>query len=435
MKENILKIFVSQFPRFIERVQELWSQAAFRGAVILHSSYFILGLILTPLFFREQNDFLVFMKAGEIFLNKPNELYNQDYYLWDFRYFPLVAILFIPFYLMGFGLGFFLFNFMSLVFNIITSVLVYKIILLVRNVDHEKDDKRVVLYSCFYMMGVPHVFNYILGQFNVPFILIILLSLYYILKNDNIQWQFIAGILIGISIILKPIALTLVPFLLIIHINIKERKIHINFSKSLVRLIGVIIPNSLNILLFILYPQMFDGFIATNFTGATPIRINFSFSLTKLIINLCYVSSIPFNQLFILLIVGFTVAGTAFWSYITSIGHKYKIIYGYTLGILIQLLVFYDSWDHHLLNLTPLLIIIIFSLPRHSKIAAPYFKKGFFFLNFFDLLFMSFWFLTAPYYPFNFYATIFLIIIFIGTCKCCLKIDRMLKIEKKGDLE
>ncbi len=415
-----------------ERLKELWNFKIFRAAVFLHSFYFILAVILTLIFFRNQNDFIVFMKAGEIFMSDPRILYNQDNYLWDFRYLPLVAIFFIPFYLAGFDLGFVLFNTLSLVLNIYTSVLIYKIALFVRHSDHEKNDDRVILYTCFYLMGVPHVFNYILGQFNVPFIFVILLSLYILLKKNQLKWQLVAGILIGLSIIFKPISLALVPFLLIIQLNVKQKKIIFDFPRSFMRILGVLIPSSLNVLLFYLYPEMFEGFMITNFTGASPIRINFSFSITKLIINFCYVYNIPFNQLQILFVVGAIVAGVAFFAYLLGEPNQYKIIYGYVLGILIQLLVFYDSWDHHLLNLTPLLIILMFNLPRHSKMTTPYFKRGFFFLNFFDLLFMSFWFLTAPYFPYNFYSTVFLIIIFIGTCKCCVFLDKILGKSEKG---
>ncbi len=435
MKEDYSRILNEQGSQLKNKLAELWRQNSVRGTLFLHSLYIFLGLVITLFFLRDQNDFIVFMKAGEIFLTKPNELYNQEYYLWDFRYFPVVAILFIPFYLLGFDWGFIIFNLMSLILNVLICILIYKLILLVRNPDQETDTKRPLLYSCFYLMGVPHVFNYVLGQFNIPFIFVILLSLYLFLKKKGLKWEFVAGLLIGISIILKPIALTLVPFILIIHLDLKRKKLNINYSKSIVRLMGVIVPNLFNILLFILYPQMFNGFMETNFTGSTPIRINFSFSVTKLILNFCYIADIPFNQLTILFVVGVIFAGIAFFTYIIGDENEYKIIYGFTFGILIQLLVFYDSWDHHLLNLTPLLILIIFNLPRHSKLAAPYFKKGFFFLNFFDLLFMSFWFLTAPYFPFNYYSTVFLIIIFIGTCKCSMSLNSVLNLREKEGIK
>ncbi|GAH27093.1 unnamed protein product, partial [marine sediment metagenome] len=60
---------------------------------------------------------------------------------WPFRYFPLSALLFVPYYLMGFNLGFIIFNFINFILNILISVILYKVIILVRGNDHEKDDK------------------------------------------------------------------------------------------------------------------------------------------------------------------------------------------------------------------------------------------------------------------------------------------------------
>jgi hypothetical protein len=82
-----------------------------------------------------------------------------------------------------------------------------------------------------------------------------------------------------------------------------------------------------------------------------------------------------------------------------------------------MLLVYFDSWDHHLLNLTPLLIIIIFHLPRNSKISNNYVKKGFFFFSYFDMAFMGLWFLIYLWFPYNFASTVFLLLSFYGLSK------------------
>jgi len=85
--------------------------------------------------------------------------------------------------------------------------------------------------------------------------------------------------------------------------------------------------------------------------------------------------------------------------------------------MLIMLLGYFDSWDHHLLILIPLLIVIIFNLPRNSEITNK-FKKSLIFFSFFDLAFMGIWFLTTPFwFPYNFASTIFLILVFYGIFK------------------
>ena len=85
-----------------------------------------------------------------------------------------------------------------------------------------------------------------------------------------------------------------------------------------------------------------------------------------------------------------------------------------------MLLVYFDSWTHHLLVLTPILIILVFYLPRNSKITKKYIKPSFFFLTFFDLAFMGIWWITQDFFPYNFVSTIFLLIILYGSAKICL---------------
>jgi hypothetical protein len=84
--------------------------------------------------------------------------------------------------------------------------------------------------------------------------------------------------------------------------------------------------------------------------------------------------------------------------------------------MLIMLLTYYDSWNHHLLNLTPLIMIIIFNLPRHSNL-LNYIKPSLFFFNFFDLIFVGIWYFTYPIFPFNFVGTFFLFLTFYSISK------------------
>ncbi|MFX1504232.1 MAG: glycosyltransferase family 87 protein, partial [Promethearchaeota archaeon] len=164
--------------KFIKRFKELLEHKIFRYALILHCFYFILSIILFFVFFLEKNDFIIFYNVGNIFLNDIENLYNQTYYLWDFRYFPLSALFFIPFSLLNFESAFVIFNLFNVFLNILICNFLYKIIILVKNEDHEKDDKRVILYMCIYLMGLPHVLNYIYGQINLYITFFILLSLY-----------------------------------------------------------------------------------------------------------------------------------------------------------------------------------------------------------------------------------------------------------------
>jgi hypothetical protein len=269
-------------------------------------------------------------------------------------------------------------------------------------------------------MGLPNLFNYILGQINLYVTLLILLSLYLFLTREELKWDLIASIILGLSIIIKPITIFMIPFLLGLKISIKPIKFQFKAIKSLLRMIGVIFPLALNVLFFLLYPTLWEGFLAMNFTGGAPIQENHSFSLTKNILNFLYFYSITHNPLIVFLIIILIIGGIGFFVYVFRRIIKYSIIFGYLFGILIMLLVYFDSWTHHLLVLSPILIILIFYLPRNSKITKKYIKPSFFFLSFLDLAFMGIWWITQDFFPYNFISTIFLIIILYGSAKFCL---------------
>lgn len=404
-----------------DRIKVLWGYNIFRYTVLIHGGYFVISIILTLFLFREQNDFLVYYEVGGGVLRNINDLYTESYN-WPFRYFPLSALYFVPFYLMGFDMGFIIFNLINLILNILISIFLYRIINLVKGSDHEIEDKRVVLYICLYMISLPQIFNYILGQVNLYVTLLILLSLFMFLKYSDIKWQLIASIILGLSIVIKPITIFMIPFLIVIQFDLKTRKFKFDIIKSFTRLIGVILPLSLNLIMFIIFPRLLQGFIATNFTSSEPSQVNHSFSITKLIINLFFFigfteSQVLSIQLPIFLIFLFIFAIIGLISYLTRINTKHPLIYGYSFGILIMLICYYDSWDHHLLNLIPLLLIVLFNLPRKSDITKKFIKPSFFFLSFLDLVFMGLFFAIMDIFPFNFVSTIFLIIVFYGLIK------------------
>ncbi|MFX0153007.1 MAG: glycosyltransferase 87 family protein [Candidatus Hodarchaeota archaeon] len=404
---------------FIKRIRELLKQKVFRYALLLHSFYFVLSIILFFIFYQTKNDFIIFYNVGKIFLNDIENLYNQAYYLWDFRYFPLSAIFFIPFSFFDFQFAFVIFNIFNLILNFLICILLYKIIFIIKYKNHEKNDKRVISYICIYLMGVPHVLNYIYGQINLYITFFILLSLYIFLKFSDYKWQLLSSIILGLSIIIKPTAILLIPFLIIINFDLEHKELKIDISRSLIRLAGVCTPILLNFILFFLYPTLWEGFLDTNFTGSNPIALNFSFSLTKLIINFCFFYNIPFNQLFIFIGVIGIFGFLGFVIFIIRRFEENSIIFGYSYGIIIMLIAYFDSWDHHLLNLTPILIIIMFNIPRQSETVKPI-KLSLFFFSFFDLAFTGFWYLTYPLFPYNFESTFFLTLAFYAISKYCL---------------
>jgi len=418
------------FHRVKNRIQELWRYKIFKYAIVLHGLYFFISLILTLTVFRDQNDFRVYYRVGEVFINNINGLYDPINYvdMWPFRYFPLSGLLFVPFYLLGFDLGFVIFNIINLLLNLFIFIVLYKIIMFTRGDNHESEENRVIFYICLYLMSIPQIFNYILGQINLYVTLLILISLYLFLKYSSTKWNFIASLILGISVNIKPITLFLIPFLIIISYNRQGKKIKIESLKSIVRLAGFLVPVLLNVIIFLISPGLLEGFLNVNITGQETVLKNHSFSITKLIQNLLIFIGFSQTQLqsfqlpiFLTFLIIF--GGIGFIVYLIRKFNNNGLIFGYTFGILIMLLGYFDSWDHHLLILTPLLIIIIFNLPRNSNITKRFVKPSFFFLSFFDLAFMGIWFILQDSFPFNFMSTIFLLLIFYGLSKFCLTKD------------
>jgi len=209
----------------------------------------------------------------------------------------------------------------------------------------------------------------------------------------------------------------MIPFLVILKFDRKTRKFDFSLFRNIVRISGALLPLSLNFIIFALYPKLLEGFVAINFTGSEPIILNHSFSLSKLLVNFCLFYNIPYNAILILLILLFFFGIVGLIFYVFRRSTEYSIISGYGFGVIIMLLVYFDSWPHHLLILTPILIILIFLFPRDSKITKKYIKPSFFFFSFFDLAFMGIWFLTEEFFPFNFMSTIFLFLVFYGLIK------------------
>ncbi len=405
-----------------KRFKELWEQKIFRYTLILHGLYFLISIILTLFLFPNQNDFRVYYKVGEVVLTDIRALYTTTYN-WPFRYLPVSSLYFVPFYLMGFEIGFIFFNIINLILNILISWILYKIIILVRRDDHEKDNTRVILYICLYLISVPQVFNYILGQINLYITLLILISLYIFTVKEGMKWDLIGGIILGLSIILKPTTILMIPFLIIMRYDFELKKIEFQFRRSITRVVGVILPLLSNIIMFLMYPELLTGFLTKNFTGSDTIISNHSFSITKLVSNLLLFinipqESIPIFQIFLSIVLIIGIIG--FLVYIFRRSIQYPLLYGYTFGILIMFLTYFDSWDHHLLNLIPLLTIVLFNFPRSSQISKKSIKPSLFFFYFFDLVFMGLFFLTKDFFPFNFASTVFLILSFYGLSKYCI---------------
>ncbi|TFG01497.1 MAG: DUF2029 domain-containing protein [Promethearchaeota archaeon] len=405
---------------FRKKFISLWDFNLFKIAIFIQIGYITITIIFFFTIFYKQNDFIVFYNSGRRILFDINDLYLRESEHFFFRYFPLSAIFYIPFSLFNFNFGYITFLFFNLLLNIGICLNIYKIINLIRP-EEKKSEEKIARYVALFLGAAPQVNNYILGQNNLLVAFFILWAIYIFIKKNSLKWDFFASILIGVSITIKPIIFLAIPFLLVVNYRLKEKKFKVNLKTSIIRLVGIGLFLLPNIVLFYCLPHLWEGFISNNFGGAHITEIRHSFSITKLILNFLVYYSIPFNQIAIILTLLLVFGTFGYLIFLISNIQKKSVIYGMTIGIIIMLLIYFDSWDHHLLIVIPLLILIIFDLPEDSNISNLYLKPGLIFFVFLDLIFMGVWFMIKNWFPYNFLATLFLVLSFYGICKYLLK--------------
>jgi len=409
---------------------KFWDKKFFKFALFTHLFYLILGLIITLIFLRDFNDFLVYHKVGEVFIHDIKNLYDPSNYLWPFRYFPLGAILFVPFSLMSFETAFILFNLFHLFINFMNCLILYKIIGLISQV--KKNIEKTVFYLSMYLVALPHVYNYAMGQINSLVSMFLLISLYIFLKYDKIEWNLLGGLFVGVSINIKPITIFIIPFLISFRIISKRELNKKEITRSMARIIGAILPLLINIPLFLTTPELLSGFLEINFKGTETLIINNSFSITKIIINALSMLGLETNllldlQIVIFMIIFLLIGGTGFLIFMIRKVKKNSILYGFIFGIVIMLLVYFDSWDLHLIILIPLLLISIIYIGELQNDNDQYssmqniMKKSFYFFIFIDLPIFGIIYAVRDVFPYNFIPTIFLFLVFVVTGKYLLK--------------
>jgi hypothetical protein len=410
---------------FKEIFNQFWKRKIFKFALLIQITYVILALIITLIFFRKFNDFLVYYEVGNVFIQDIENLYDPINYEWPFRYLPLSAVFFIPFAFFPFEIAFILFTLFNALINFLICIVLYKIINLIQK-DQKKtnyDKEKTIFYISLYLIALPHIYNYILGQINLLVSVFLLSSLFIFLKYKNFRWNVLGGLLIGVSINIKPITILIIPFLIsfsLFHNKLNYRK---EVKKSTLRIFSALFPLLLNGLLFLLLPKLFKGFLEINFTGTETLIVNNSFSITKLIINALTMFGYDINflrdvQFLLFVIVLSIIGGVAFLLYLNRKFETNSIVYGFIFGITTILLAYFDSWDHHLLILIPLIIISIFSINKNiennenkGKFMSME-KKALYFFLFIDLPIFGLIFILRSIFPYNFIPTIFLLLLY-----------------------
>jgi len=412
------------------------TQIFFLLAILINALFLVITFIFffflkTPLMSSNNTDYLTFYNAGLIVINDLPNLYNSSYYLFPFRYFPISAYFFTPFSLLGLKLGFFVFQIFNFTLNLITIYLIYKIIQVHMNTNKElnlsyklnnfkdifydPDNESILHHFGIFLIMLPQFMNYFLGQINVIVSFFVLTSLFYFLK-DTVKFNFLGGISLGLGILFKPSLVIILPFILCLNYDLEAKKWAFEFKKTMLRLFGPIFLIILSGLFFIIYPEMLSDFIEVNLTGEYTynlggnLEINPSFSLTRIILILFQVLQLDFNYFIVFIIISLLFFLPLYLLFLFSKVQQNKLIYGYFAAITIMLLVYFDSWPHHIVVLAPFLVLFIL-LDKDFELYI-FFKYIYYLLSFLILAFWIIFYLTYEIFPFNIGGLILLILLY-----------------------
>ncbi|MFX1411102.1 MAG: glycosyltransferase 87 family protein [Promethearchaeota archaeon] len=379
---------------------------------------------------KNNNDFLTYYKAGRIIITDIPNLYDISQYLFPFRYFPLSAYIFTPFSILGLELGYFVFQIFSFILNIVIIYLIYKIIQIYprlnienelrydlrefRDVFNKSENESVLYHFAILLIMLPQFMNYFLGQINTLVSFFILYSVFCFLKNGN-KNNFFGGLMLGLGILIKPTLLLLIPFVIPLHYSKNSKKFVFHFKTSFIRLFGIIILLFVSSIYFFISPKLLEGFMDVNFTGkyATTIGtldINASFSLTRNLITLFQLTEISISNFILFIIIIFLFLVPTFYYFILSTNQTNRLIDGYLIGITITLIVYFDSWPHHLIILTPFLII--FTLINKNFIFYNIIRFVHHFLAIIVVISWGIFYITYEFFPFNLCGLILLILLY-----------------------
>ncbi len=88
-----------------------------------------------------------------------------------------------------------------------------------------------------------------------------------------------------------------------------------------------------------------------------------------------------------------------------------KLLDTYCIGIVTMLIVYYDSWDHHLMTLLPFIIIFLL-IHQDSNISLL--RLSYYLLAFLGVIFTGLFFITYMIFPFNICSLILLLMIYVN---------------------
>ena len=412
------------------------TQIFFLFAVILNVIYLVITFIFffyleSPLMSSINSDYLTFYNAGLRVIDDLPNLYNLPITIFPFRYLPISAYFFTPFSLLGLKLGFFVYQIFNFTLNLVVIYLIYKIIKIYLKTDkklntsyklnkfkdvfYEPDNESILHQSGMLLIMLPQFMNYFLGQINILVSFFILISLYYFLK-DSLKYDLLGGLFLGLGLSFKPFLILILPFIILLSYNRETKTFELQFKRTISRLAGSIILILISGIFFLILPEMLTGFIEVNLTGEYTysvgggLEINPSFSLTRILITLFEVLALDINYFLVFIIIILLIWLPIFIVFLLSKISQIRLIHGYFTGITVMLLVYFDSWPHHIVVLAPFLIFFLLLEKDFNRYI--FFKYVYYLISFSILAFWIIFYLTYVIFPFNLGGMILLVLLY-----------------------
>ncbi|MHA2131291.1 MAG: glycosyltransferase 87 family protein [Promethearchaeota archaeon] len=412
------------------------TQIFFLVAIIANAVY----LVITFVFFYfldsflmniDTNDYLSFYNAGLIVIDELPNLYNSSLYLFPFTYLPLSAYFFVPFSLLGLKSGYFAFQLFNFFLNVFNLYLIYKIIKLYQNVNQEAnlsfnytnlkdvfikpENESILHHNAIYLIMLPQFMNYFLGQINILVLFFTLASLFFFLKGKN-KFDLLGGFMLGCGILFKPTLVLILPFIIILSFDKKTKKWTFEIKQTISRLICPLILILISISFFLFFPNMLTDFIEVNLAGrytynlGGELEINPSFSLTRILLILLDLLGLNVNGFLVFFVLLLIFLLPIYYFFVLSQSESHKLVIGYLSGYLIMLIVYFDSWPHHIVVLTPLLIFFIIFNAKFKNIRIV--KLIHYLVAILIVAFWGIFYLTYEFLPLNLGGSILLLLLY-----------------------
>jgi hypothetical protein len=412
------------------------TQRFFIFATIVNGLYLIITFIFfyfldSSLMSSDNTDYLTFHNAGLIVINDLSKLYDPSLYLFPFRYFPLAAYFFTPFSLLGLDLGYIVYQVFNFFLNFVILYLIYKILLTYKNqnldsterfnlinfkqIFSKPENNSILRHGSIYLLILPQFMNYFLGQINVIVLIFILTSFLLLLKGGR-KNDFLGGLMLGFGILFKPTLILIIPFIIPLGYDKLHKKLTFQFKTMVIRLCGPAILILLSGLIFLTYPQMIIDYIEVNLAGeyiyttGGGLEINPSFSLTRIILILFGVIGLNINGFLTMIVITSIILIPLYLRFIFSSKPSNRLMMGFLSGISIMLIVYFDSWPHHLIVLAPFMILFILLNKDFKRLG--FLKYIYYLLTNLSLAFWGLYFLTFEFFPFNIGGLILLLLLY-----------------------